>query len=73
MGPGQEFLTRVKGQFFVAGVESGQPSWVWKIFQKNSSVWVKKHPGQRWVILLFSVGQKYAWVRSGPISSLMPT
>jgi len=25
--------------------------------------------GQRWVGVLFTVGPKYAWIRSGPISS----
>jgi len=35
---------------------------------KISSGWVKKYPCQRRVCLLFSAGQKYAWVGSGPIS-----
>jgi len=41
------------------------PLWVKKI----SSSHVKKYPGQRQVGLLFTTGQKYAWVGSWPISS----
>jgi len=37
--------------------------------RKISSGQVKKYPGQRWVGLLFIVGQEYARVGSGPISS----
>jgi len=35
-----------------------------------SSGWVKKYPGQRQVSPLFTAGQKYIWVGSGPISSV---
>jgi len=41
------------------------PSGKKKIF----SGWGKKHPGQRRVGLLFTEGQKYALVESGPIST----
>jgi len=67
-------------QNFLNRVRSGQPYlvWVWKISPKNpkffnffhwvkkiSSSWVKKYPGQRWVGLLSTAGQKYARVRLG--------
>jgi len=32
--------------------------------KKISSGWVKKYPGQSWVGLLFTAGQKYAQVRA---------
>jgi len=65
----KNFLTRVGlGQFFLL-LGLGQPSmiWVWKISLKNGKFFnfnffhsgrVKKYPGQRWVSLLFTVGQK---------------
>jgi len=73
MGPDQKVLTRVGsglGQPFLVWV------WVWKISPKNHwffnflpfgskkilSGRVKKYPGQSRVSLLFTVGQKYAWV-----------
>jgi len=34
--------------------------------------WVKKYLGQRQVSLLFTAGQKYAWVRSGTRFHLYP-
>jgi len=57
--------------------------WIWKSSPKNikffnffpfgskkiSSGQVKKYPGQGRVCLLFTAGQKYARVGSGPISS----
>jgi len=63
------------GQSFVARVGSGQPSlvWVWKISLKNPKILnfflfglglKVKYPGQSWVGLLFTAGQKYAWVES---------
>jgi len=69
--------------FYCSGqVRSGQPSWIWKISPKNinfcptgkkkSSGWVKKYPGQSRVSLLFTAGQKYVWVGSGPLSNLNP-
>jgi len=69
------------GQFFVAWVRSVQPSlvwvWVWKISPKNPKLKINFLPlGQKkslWVVskstrvgLLFTVGQKYTRVRSGP-------
>jgi len=81
MGPGQKFLTWVgSGQFFVAQVGSAifglglenfpQKSQIFQFFsfrvKKISSGQVKKYSGQRWVSLLFTVGQNYAWVGSGP-------
>jgi len=56
--------------------------WVWKISPKNpkfcnffpsgqkkiSSGRSKKYPDQSRVGFLFTAGQKYAWVGSGPIS-----
>jgi len=36
--------------------------------KKFASGRVKKYPGQTWVGLLFTAGQKYARVKSGPIS-----
>jgi len=42
------------------------PLWVKKI----SSGWVKKYPGRRHVGLLFTAGQKYARVWSGPTSTI---
>jgi len=76
MGPGQIFLIRVR---------SGQPSlvWVWKISPKNIKFFHfiplnqknifgsgQKVPGQRWVSILFTAGQKYACVGSGQGPSL---
>jgi len=72
MGQGQNFLTRVG---------SGQPSmvwvWVWKISPKNVKFfhffpfWSKKiSSGKRRVGLLFTAGQKNAWVGSGQGPSL---
>jgi len=40
------------------------------VSKKISSGRVKKYLGQRQVSLLFTAGQKYAWIRSGPISML---
>jgi len=80
MGLGQKFLTRAGSAIFGLGLSleifplkipnftvfspSGQ--------QKIASVRAKKYPGQRWVGLLFTEGQKYARVRSGSISILEP-
>jgi len=36
--------------------------------QKISSGQFKKYPGQKRVSLLFTAGQKYAWIGSKPIS-----
>jgi len=40
--------------------------------KKISSFWVKKYLGQRWVGLLFTAGQKHAWVGSGPVFRFLP-
>jgi len=59
MGQGQKFMTRAGSIFCCLGwVRLGQPSliWVWKFSLKL-------------VAVLFTVGQKYAQVGSGPISS----
>jgi len=40
-----------------------------KNVKKKSSGYVKKYPGQNWVGLLFTAGQKYVWVMQGPISN----
>jgi len=73
MGLGQKFLTRV-GSSQVSHLWFGIGKFPLKtsnftIFslqvKKISSSWVKKYPGQRWVCLLFTAGQKYAWLDQG--------
>jgi len=77
--------SKIFENFFEARVRLGQPSmvwvWVWKIspkyfkfyfslrVKKISTGWVKKYLGQRQVGFLFTAGQKYARVGSGPIST----
>jgi len=69
MGPGQKNLTWVRsGQNFVARVGFGKFSIFSLRVKKMSLGWVKKYPGQSRVGLLFTAGQKYVWVWSGPIS-----
>jgi len=67
------------GQFFLAWVGPAifDWVWVWKISPKNTKFFIfspldqaKKYPGQRLVGLLFTAGQKYVQVGSGPISSI---
>jgi len=74
MGLGQIFLTLVRSAIF--GLDLALENFILKskIFQffalqvkKISSSWVKKYPGQTRVGLLFTAGQKYAWVGLGPI------
>jgi len=61
MGPDQKFFGLGFGfGKFILKIPSGQ--------KKFSSDWVKKHPGQRQVSLLFTAGQKYPRVGSSPIS-----
>jgi len=78
MGPGQKYLTRVRSIFW----RSGQVwmGWVFglglEISPKNPkffhfSLRIKKYPVQGWVSLLFTEGQKYAWVRLGQGPSLV--
>jgi len=67
MGPDQNF-------FDPGWVPSMVWVWIWKISPKNVKFFifflrVKKYRGQRRVGLLFTAGQKYARVGSGPISS----
>jgi len=76
----------MSGQFFVPRAGPGKVSnlWIWKISPKNPkfsffSLWVKKistgrikkYPVERRVGLLFTAGQKYACVRSGPICNFL--
>jgi len=73
MGLGQKNLARFRaGQ--VRSATSGFGKFPTKIpnfflrFKKISSDWVKKYLGQRQVSPLFTAGQNYAQVGSGPIS-----
>jgi len=79
MDQGQKFFTQ---SIFLPGQPSLGWIWVWKISAKNLKFFslrvkkiplgqVKNYPCQRQVSLLFTAGQKYARVRSGPISILV--
>jgi len=75
------------GQVFDAQVRSGQVSHLWFRFgfgkfplkipnfslwiKKIASDWIEKYPVQRRFRLLFTAGQKYAWVRTGQGPSLL--
>jgi len=85
MGLSKIFDQGLVGSIFCcSGLVSHLWFWVWKISpkivkffnffplgqKKISSGWVKKCLGQRLVGFLFTSGQKYARVGSGPISTL---
>jgi len=83
-GPGLKFSTRV-GSIFCASDRVSHSWFGFELekfplkmsnfsifslrVKKISSGWVYKYPGQRRVSLLFTAGQKYSWVGSGPISN----
>jgi len=80
MGPGQNFLTWVRSNFCCSvqvGSDIFDLGMDLEIFpsesKKMSSGQAKKYPDQSRVGLLFTAGQKYVWVRSGPISTPTPT
>jgi len=73
---GPNFVSWVRSAIFVLGLDLENfslKSQNFKFFpiksKKISSCLIKKYPGQRRVNLLFTVGQKYARVGSGSISS----
>jgi len=70
MGLGLKFLTRVGSAIFGLGLSFENFPSKSQIFQ-FFALRVKKNLGQSRVGLLFTAGQKYARVGSGPISSVL--
>jgi len=68
MGPGQKILTLVGSAFYGLGMDLDNFPLKCQNFQ-YFALRVKKYLGQSRVSLLFTAGQKYVWVGSGPISN----